>query len=188
METRFSVLFLVVIVLSMAIVLQIDSIESVDAAKAKGTKNTQYGVETKHKVCGDRLCTPEDFTPKGERKSLSTMSDSNITSHMAMAKMERLFELHRMQLLSGWDLMTDSEKSHMMKMFDKMYEKMQSMSFADHMKHMSQMMDGKHHDSMKGEHGMKDKHGMGGSCGDGEHSCSCGDGEHGSSCGDKGHE
>ncbi len=180
MKTQYSALFLVAIVLSMAIVIQIDSIQSADAVKAQGTKSSKYGVETKHKVCGDRLCTPEDFTTKGERKSLPALSDSSVTSQMAMAKMERLFELHRIQLMSAWDSMTDSEKSHMMKMFDRMYEKMQSMNFKDHMKHMSKMMDDKHHDSMKGEHGMK-----GCSCGDGEHGCSCGDGEHGCSCGDK---
>ena len=63
-----------------------------------------------------------------------------------MAKMEKLFEIHRTQLLSAWDSLDDSEKSHMMKMFDKMYEKMQSMGFVEHMKHMSQMMDGKQHE------------------------------------------
>ena len=154
MKTRYSALVLVAILLSMAIVIQIDSIQSADAVKAQGTKSSKYGAETKHKVCGDRLCTPEDFTTKGERKSLPALSDSSVTSQMAMAKMERLFELHRTQLMSAWDSMTDSEKSHMMKMFDRMYEKMQSMDFKDHMKHMKKMMDGTHHEKMKDKHGM----------------------------------
>ena len=80
-----------------------------------------------------------------------------------------------MQLLSAWDSLTDSEKSQMLKMFDKMYEKMQSMSFSDHMKHMSKMMvDDKHHDSMSEKSGC--------SCGEGEHGCSCGEGEHSMAC------
>ncbi len=93
--------------------------------------------------------------------------------------MERLFEIYRVQLLSAWDSMSDSEKSHMLKMFDKMYEKMQSMSFSDHMKHMSKMMDGKH--DMKSMH---DKSGC--SCGDGEHSMACEAGGKACSCSEDG--
>ena len=203
MKTRYSALFLVAIVLSMAIVGQIDLIQTADAVKAQGTKSMKYGLATKDKVCGDRLCTPEDFTSTGERKALPALSDSSITSQMAMAKMERLFELHRMQLVSAWDSMTDSEKSHMMKMFDRMYEKMQSMDFKDHMKHMKKMMGEKYHhgcdcgpdgcdcpgcncgDAMHGCSCGDGEHGC--SCGDGEHGCSCGDGEHGCSCGDMKH-
>ncbi|RMW40206.1 MAG: hypothetical protein EA446_00465 [Nitrosopumilus sp.] len=203
MKTRYSALFLVAIVLSMAIVGQIDLIQTADAVKAQGTKSMKYGLATKDKVCGDRLCTPEDFTSTGERKALPALSDSSITSQMAMAKMERLFELHRMQLVSAWDSMTDSEKSHMMKMFDRMYEKMQSMDFKDHMKHMKKMMGEKYHhgcdcgpdgcdcpgcncgDAMHGCSCGDGEHGC--SCGDGEHGCSCGDGEHGCSCGDGEH-
>ena len=186
MKTEYSALFLVANVLSMTVVVQINFIQSADAVKSQGTKSMKYGIETKNKVCGDRLCTPEDFTSMSERKPLPALSDS-ISSQMAMVKMERLFELHRVQLMSAWDLMTDSEKSHMMKMFDGMYEKMQSMSFTDHMKHMSKMMGEKHHESTDYPHDMKDKHGMKDcSCGNGEHGCSCG--EHPMTCesGDKG--
>ena len=185
MKTRYSALFLVAIVLSMAIVGQIDLIQTADAVKAQGTKSMKYGLATKDKVCGDRLCTPEDFTSTGERKALPALSDSSITSQMAMAKMERLFELHRMQLVSAWDSMTDSEKSHMMKMFDRMYEKMQSMDFKDHMKHMKKMMGEKyHHGCDCGPDGCDCP---GCNCGDAMHGCSCGDGEHGCSCGDMKH-
>ena len=172
MKTRYSALFLVAIVLSMAIVGQIDLIQTADAVKAQGTKSMKYGLATKDKVCGDRLCTPEHFTSTGERKALPALSDSSITSQMAMAKMERLFELHRMQLVSAWDSMTDSEKSHMMKMFDRMYEKMQSMDFKDHMKHMKKMMGDKHHQGCDcGDM----KHGMGCDCSE-DGTCSCGEG------------
>ncbi len=175
MKNGYSALFLVAIVLSMAIVAQIDFIESADAVKAKGTKSMKYGMATKDKVCGDRLCTPEDFTSTGERKSLPALSDSSVSSHMAMAKMEMLFDLHRMQLVSAWDSMTDSEKSHMMKMFDRMYEMIQSMSLKDHMKHMSKMMgDQYHHGCSCGPDGCN--------CGDGMHGCFCGDMKHGMGC------
>ena len=184
MKTKFSALFLVAIILSMAIVMQIDFVQSADAVKAKGTKSMKYGMATKDKVCGDRLCTPEDFTSAGERKPLPALSDSSLSSHMAMAKMERLFELHRMQLVSAWDSMTDSEKSHMMKMFDRMYEKMQSMDFKDHMKHMKKMMGDKHHQGC--DCGPDGCDCPGCNCADGMHGCSCGDGEHGC-CGDGEH-
>ena len=95
--------------------------------------------------------------------------------------MQRLFDLHRMQLLLAWDSLNDSEKSHMLKIFDKIYEKMQLMTFEKHMKHMSSMIDGKH--DMKEGHDMKNKHHKSGcSCGEGEHGCSCGEGEQSMAC------
>ena len=180
MNTKYFSLVVVAIILSMVMIVPSDMTQTADAAKATGVKNQQYGQATSNKVCGDRLCTPEDFTKEGTKKEITPTGKSSISSSIAMSKMERLFELHRVQLLSAWDSMSDSEKSHMLKMFDKMYEKMQSMSFTDHMQHMSKMMDGKH--DMKSMH---DKSGC--SCGDGEHGCSCGDGEHGCSCGDGEH-
>ena len=75
----------------------------------------------------------------------------------------------------------------MLKIFDKMYEKMQSMTFEEHMKHMSSMMDGKR--DMEEGHDMKNKHDESScSCGEGEHGCSCGEGEQSMVCesGDEG--
>jgi hypothetical protein len=184
-KIRYSFFIIVAIVLSMTVAIQTDFIQTADAVKAKGVKTSQYGQDTKNKVCGDRLCTPEDFTKEGVKKELTPTGKPSISSNVAMSKMERLFELHRIQLLSAWDSLNDSEKSHMMKMLDKMYEKMQSMTFEDHMKHMSSMMDGKH--DMKDKHDMKERHGDGCSCGEGEHGCSCGEGEHGCSCGEGEH-
>jgi hypothetical protein len=176
MKTKYFSLVIVAIILSMVMIVPSDMTQTADAAKATGVKNQQYGQATSNKVCGDRLCTAEDFTKEGTKKDVAPTGKSSISSNIAMSKMERLFELHRVQLLSSWDSMTDSEKSHMLKMFDKMYEKMQSMTFEEHMKHMSKMMmDDKHHDYKH------DKSGC--SCGEGEHGCSCGEGEHGCSCG-----
>ncbi len=194
MKTKYLSLVIVAIIFSMVMIVPSDMTQSADAAKATGVKNQQYGQATSNKVCGDRLCTPEDFTKEGTKKEITPTGKSSISSNIAMSKMERLFELHRVQLLSAWDSMSDSEKSHMLKMFDKMYEKMQSMNFGDHMKHMKKMMGDKYHQGCNcgpdgcdcpgcscgdGEHGC--------SCGDGEHGCSCGDGEHGCSCGDGEH-
>ena len=177
MKTGYSALFLIAIVLSMAIVAQIDFIQTADAVKSQGTKSGKYGMATKDKVCGDRLCTPEDFTSTGERKSLPASSDSSITSQMAMVKMERLFELHRIQLVSAWDSLSDSEKSNLVMMFDRMYEKMQSMDFKDHMKHMKKMMSDKNHQGcVCGSDGCDCP---GCSCGHDETGCSCG---HGMTC------
>ena len=177
MKTKYFSLVIVAIILSMVMIVPSDVTQTADAAKATGVKNQQYGQATSNKVCGDRLCTADDFTKEGIKKDVAPTGKSSISSNIAMSKMERLFELHRVQLLSAWDSMTDSEKSHMLKMFDKMYEKMQSMTFEEHMKHMSKMMmDDKHHDYKH------DKSGC--SCGEGEHGCSCGEGEHGCSCGE----
>ena len=180
MKIRYSSLVIVVIVFSMVMIVPSDMTQTADAAKATGVKNQQYGQATSTKVCGDRLCTSEDFTKDGTKKEITPTEKSSISSNIAMSKMERLFDLHRTQLLSAWDSLADSEKSQMMKMFDKMYEKMRSMTFEEHMKHMSSMMDKKHH--------MKEGHDMSGcSCGEGEHGCSCGEGEHGCSCGEGEH-
>lgn len=187
MKTRYSSLVIIAIIFSIAMVVPFDMTQTADAAKATGVKNQQYGQATSTKVCGDRLCTPEDFRQDGTKKEIAPTTTPSINYNTAMSKMERLFDLHRMQLLSAWDSMSHSEKSHMMKMFDKMYEKMQSMTFEEHMKHMSSMMDGKHDlkdkHGMKEDHSMKDKHGDSGcSCGEGEHGCSCGEGEPSMAC------
>jgi hypothetical protein len=191
MKTRYSCLVIIAIIISMVAVVPSDMTQTADAVKATGVKNQQYGQATNSKVCGDRLCTPDDFTKDGAKKEITPTVKSSIDSNTAMSKMERLFDLHRMQLLSAWDSLNDSEKSHMLKMFDKMYEKMQSMTFEEHMKHMSSMMDGKH--DMKEGQDMKNKHdGSSCSCGEGEHGCSCGEShdmknkhdENSCSCGD----
>ncbi|HSG83117.1 MAG TPA: hypothetical protein VLA08_00990, partial [Nitrosopumilus sp.] len=185
MKTKYLSLVIVAIIFSMVMIVPSDMTQSADAAKATGVKNQQYGQATSNKVCGDRLCTPEDFTKEGTKKEITPTGKSSISSNIAMSKMERLFELHRVQLLSAWDSMSDSEKSHMLKMFDKMYEKMQSMNFGDHMKHMKKMMGDKYHQGCNCGPDGCDCPGC--SCGDGEHGCSCGDGEHGCSCGDGEH-
>jgi hypothetical protein len=113
------------------------------------------------------------------KKEIISNGKSSINSNVALGKVERLFDLHKMQLLSAWDSLTDSEKSQMLKMFDKMYEKMQSMSFSDHMKHMSKMMmNDKHHDSKYEKSGC--------SCEEGEHSIACESGEEGCTCSEDG--
>ena len=185
MKTKYFSLVIVAIIFSMVMIVPSDMTQTADAAKASGVKNQQYGQATSNKVCGDRLCTPEDFTKEGTKKEITPTGKSSISSNIAMSKMERLFELHRVQLLSAWDSMSDSEKSHMLKMFDKMYEKMQSMNFGDHMKHMKKMMGDKYHQGCNCGPDGCDCPGC--SCGDGEHGCSCGDGEHGCSCGDGEH-
>ena len=200
MKTKYSALAIFVIVLSLAITLPSDLVQTADAlTKASGIKNSQYGSATKDKVCGDRLCTPDDF--KDGKKHYTTSTERTTDLQSMLGKMDRLFALHRAQATEAWDTLSHSEKSHMMKMIDKMYEKMQSMDFRSHMKHMSSMMDNGHHDMKEGKHGMDGKHGMkegkhtykghdGMSCGKGDHGdkedhdgMSCGKGDHG----DKGH-
>ena len=182
MNERLTVAFSIAILLTVTVVTSVDFSQTADAVKSKGNSLPEVGSS---KVCGDRLCTPDDFAKDGAKKEFTLTGQASVSSDIAMSKMDRLFELHRMQLLSAWDSLNDSEKSHMMNMFDKMYEKMESMDFRDHMKHMSKMMDGKHHDYKDNKHGCscgEGEHGC--SCGEGEHGCSCGEGEHGCSCGE----
>ena len=179
MKTRYLSLVIVAIIFSMVMIIPSDMTQTADAAKAKGVKNQQYGQATSTIVCGDRLCTPEDFTKEGTKKEITPTGKPSISSNVAMGKMERLFDLHKIQLLSAWDSLDDSEKSQILKMFDKMYEKMRSMSFSDHMNHMSKtMMDDKHHDSMYEKSGC--------SCGEGEHSMACESGKEGCTCSEDG--
>jgi hypothetical protein len=174
MKLTYSVLAITAIVFSIMLILPSDLVQTADAAKASGVSIKKYGPETKHKVCGDRLCTPGDI-PKYEAKKEITSTDQTSASLQTMKiKMERLFELHRTQLLSSWGSLSDSEKSDLMKMVDNMYQMMQSMTFAEHMKHMSMMND--RHDYKNGKYGCN--------CGDGQHGCNCGDGQQGCSCGD----
>ena len=107
MKTTYSFLAIIAIIFSMIMVIPSDMTQTADAAKATGVKNQQYGQATSTKVCGDRLCTPEDFTKEGTKKEIAPTGISSIYSNVAMSKMERLFNLHRMQLLSAWDSLAD---------------------------------------------------------------------------------
>ncbi len=71
MKTKFLSLVIVVIIFSMVMIVPSDMTQTADAAKAKGVKNQQYGQATSTKVCGDRLCTAEDFTKEGTKKEIA---------------------------------------------------------------------------------------------------------------------
>ena len=178
MKIMYSALAVIAIILSMAIILPTDLTQTADAAKSSGVKTKQFGHETKTKVCGDRLCTPDDFTEDKMKKQFTPDVQASVSLQTMMSKMERLFEMHRTQLTSAWDSLSHSEKSNMMNMMDKMYEKMKSMDFRDHMKHMSSMMDDKHHDCQCDEQGC--------TCGEGEHDGMCKMGEEGCNCSEDG--
>ena len=62
-------LAIIAVVLSIALILPYDLVQTADAAKASGVKIKKYGPDTKHKVCGDRLCTPTDLTKNKVTKS-----------------------------------------------------------------------------------------------------------------------
>ena len=68
MRTKYLSLVIVAIIFSMVMIVPSDMTQTADAAKAKGVKNQQYGQATNTKVCGDRLCTSEDFTKLGIKK------------------------------------------------------------------------------------------------------------------------
>ena len=205
----YSALAVTAIVLSIALILPSELIQTADAAKASGVKVKQFGQGTKHKVCGDRLCTPADLT-KEVKKDLPQITQESVSLQTMKIKMERLFELHRNQLVASWDTLSDSEKSQMMNMVDRMYEMMQSMDFREHMEHMSKM-DGKYV-YKDGKYGMKDRQGayctcgpdgcncpgcacdeagvctcgqtgMHAGCNCGPDGCTCGDGQQGCNCG-----
>jgi len=74
-KKKFATTFLVIaLVAVMVIGLQI---ESIDAKKAQGTYNKQFGSATKHIVCGDRLCSEVDV-PK---QSATVTTEPTITTN-----------------------------------------------------------------------------------------------------------
>ncbi len=74
-KKKFATTFLVIaLVAVMVIGLQI---ESIDAKKAQGTYNKQFGSATKHIVCGDRLCSEVDV-PK---QSTTVTTEPTITTN-----------------------------------------------------------------------------------------------------------
>ena len=73
-KKKFATTFLVIaLVAVMVIGLQI---ESIDAKKAQGTYNKQFGSATKHIVCGDRLCSEVDV-PKQSTTITTKPSTTN---------------------------------------------------------------------------------------------------------------
>ncbi len=77
-KKKFATTFLVIaLVAVMVIGLQI---ESIDAKKAQGTYNKQFGSATKHIVCGDRLCSEVDV-PKQSATVTTVTTEPTITTN-----------------------------------------------------------------------------------------------------------
>ncbi len=60
------------IVATMAIVSVTDIVPEAEAKKASGTYNTKYGGETKHIICGDRLCSEAPSSTESKQLVVKT--------------------------------------------------------------------------------------------------------------------
>ena len=79
MKAKYFSLVFVAIIFSMVMIAPSVMTQTADAAKAAGVKNQQYGQATSNKVCGDRLCTAEDFTKEGTKKEIIPSGKSSIS-------------------------------------------------------------------------------------------------------------
>ena len=78
MNSRILTIFLIPLILSIGIspVLPFDIVQEADALKGKGVYNQKYGSETKHIVCGDRLCSATDIPTIQEKPMPVSTKDS----------------------------------------------------------------------------------------------------------------
>lgn len=77
MNKQLAVVFSMAILLSVTVVASVDLLQTADAAKAKGTTTQKYGLATKSKVCGDKLCSdipPEERQNMRQKITLKTDS------------------------------------------------------------------------------------------------------------------
>lgn len=125
-------------------------IQTADAAKASGVKTSQYGQETKNKVCGDRLCSE---IPSAERQTIrekiitrDTIPQSSLND--IMDRMNKVHEKHQTQMMQMWATMTSQEQSQMIQHMSEMIEEMESMGMNEHMSMMKEMMGDKTHIEM----------------------------------------
>ena len=76
MKTTYSFLAIIAIIFSMMIIVPSELTQTVDATKATGVKNPKYGQATYTTVCGDKLCTLDDFAPDGTKKEYTHVKSS----------------------------------------------------------------------------------------------------------------
>ena len=152
--TTITVLF----VATMAIPL--DFTQTADAVKASGVKTSQYGKETKSKVCGDRLCSEIPSTERQTIKEKSTKKDSVSQQNLndIMSRMNKVHENHQEQMVQMWNTMTSQEQTQMIQQMRQMIEKMESMDMNEHVNMMKEMMDDTSHMAMAGDMMKNEQH------------------------------
>ena len=150
MNKQLTVVFGMAILLTVTIVASTDLIQTADALKSKGKSMTEVGSS---KVCGDRLCSA---IPSEERKSITknpTISTlTNIDS--LFDRMDSVHKKHQSEMLQMWNSISPQEQSKMFQNMEKMIKKMESMDTEEHMKMMSEMMQGKSHMTHDGQQNM----------------------------------
>ena len=138
MSKRLTVIFSIVILLTVSVVASIDLNQTADAAKAKGTTTQKYGSATKSLVCGDKLCS--EIGPKPEMRDSNPMTQqSSMNIHAMMDKMDKIHEKHQSHIIQSWESMSSNEQSMMYQKMQKMMSKMELMDMNEHMKMMSKM-------------------------------------------------
>ncbi|MCV0393420.1 MAG: hypothetical protein K5790_09070 [Nitrosopumilus sp.] len=86
-KINFVVLFVASVLMLGAISAPLNLIQSADALKGQGVPSSQYGSATKHKVCGDKLCSEvKKETPKKEVKTVPKKGAEKIEKKEAEKK------------------------------------------------------------------------------------------------------
>ena len=146
MNNKVTALAAISILLAVAIT-PINFTQTADALQASGIKNSQYGMATKNKVCGDKLCS--EISPEErqiiKQKMVSNNTTVQTTLDEIMDKMDKIHEKHQTQMMQMWQTMTSQEQEQMIERMSQMVEQMQTMSMEQH---MSMMMGDKQHDQM----------------------------------------
>lgn len=128
---------LLAVTLSMVTISVVD-FQNAEAAKASGTHTQKYGSATKHKVCGDQLCTDVS-----QQKSAS-VSISQLDS--LLDRMDTVHEEHQSQMIQKWQSLSAEKQIEMLAQIDAKVTKMESMDASEYMSHMEKMKD---HDPKK---------------------------------------
>lgn len=160
MNKQLAVVFSMAILLSVTVVASVDLLQTADAAKAKGTTTQKYGLATKSKVCGDKLCSdipPEERQNMRQKITLKTDSLSQTNLNDIMSRMDKVHEKHQIQMMKMWQTMTLQEQSQMIQKMSQMVEKMETMNMTQHMSMMGDMMSDKQHMQHDGQKMMMDK-------------------------------
>ena len=154
MNRKLSV-FTIAMILAVTVFALTQLYSTAEAMQSQGTHIPKYGIATKSKVCGDRLCsesTPEQKTQMTQIQPKQTQSQT-MTQQMQMPKISE--SMSKSEIMASMMSMMDQHRNMMIQNMGQMTKQ----ELHDHAKmmieHMSQM--GSDHSGMSGMQMGKDK-------------------------------
>lgn len=124
-------LTLIVVTLSVVAISIVD-FQNAAAAKASGISTPKYGSDTKHKVCGDQLCTTAS-----NQKSIKV---PNSEFYSLLDRMDAMHENHQNQMMEKWKSLSFEKQTQMLSQMNEKLTKMESMDPSEHISKMERMM------------------------------------------------